>query len=273
MTRFLVVPQWQGSSSTRGMQLVDGAQAIAGDLPRNACTVIDVPLEAGDALDTKVHRLSAIVRAGELTTAALHDGPDDTAVIIGGDCGVSLPGIAHALERHPDLAVVWFDAHGDLHTPESSQSNAFGGMALRAALGEGQAPLALTPALSPDRVILVGARDLDIAESDYLATTGIRTLFPEDLIDVGVIAAAVAATGATAVYVHVDLDVLDPSRIRGVMAPTPFGIDPGQLTAAIARLRETVSLAGATIAGFAPASPAAAVDDLGVILRIVGALA
>ena len=47
MTRFLVVPQWQGSPSARAMQLIDGANAIAGDLPRSATTVLDVPMEAG----------------------------------------------------------------------------------------------------------------------------------------------------------------------------------------------------------------------------------
>ncbi|MCR2828112.1 arginase family protein, partial [Microbacterium sp. zg.Y909] len=60
MTRFIVVPQWQGSPSARAMLLVDGAEAIEGDLPRAACTRVDVPLEAGESLDTGVHRLSAL---------------------------------------------------------------------------------------------------------------------------------------------------------------------------------------------------------------------
>ena len=273
MSRFLVVPQWQGSASTRGMQLVEGAQAIAGDLPKSACTVIEVPLAAGDALGTKVNRLSAVLHARDLVAAALTEIPDDRVVIIGGDCGVSVAGVARALQEHPDLAVVWFDAHGDLHTPDSSQSGAFGGMALRAVLGEGEPAIAASPGITPGRVVLVGARDLDVAEADYLATNEIVTLFAEDLVDPTALATAVAATGASAVYVHIDLDVLDPANITGVMAPTPFGVSPAQLTEAIAELRACVPLVGATIAGFAPASAAAAVDDLGVILRVVGALA
>ena len=55
--------------------------------------------------------------------------------------------------------------------------------------------------------------------------------------------------------------------------PIPFGARVAELTAAITRLRARTPLVGASIAGFAPASPAAAVDDLGAILRIVGALA
>lgn len=273
VTRFLVVPQWQGSASTRGMQLIDGALAIAGDLPKSTCTVIDVPVAAGDALATKVNRLSAVLHARDLTGAALAEIDADHVVIIGGDCGVSVAGISRALELHPDLAVVWFDAHGDLHTPESSISGAFGGMALRAVIGDGEQTIALSPGVAPDRVVLVGARDLDVAEADYLATNAITPLFAEDLVDPTALAKAVVATGASAVYVHVDLDVLDPADITGVMAPTPFGIAPAQLTAAIAELRRALPLAGATIAGFAPASASAAVDDLGVILRVVGALA
>ncbi len=59
MARFIVAPQWQGSSSSRAMQLIDGAEAIAGDLPRGSTTVLDAPTEAGDAQGTRVHRLSA----------------------------------------------------------------------------------------------------------------------------------------------------------------------------------------------------------------------
>ncbi|MGN6126684.1 MAG: arginase family protein, partial [Humibacter sp.] len=58
--RFLIVPQWQGSSSSRAMQLIDGATAIAGDLPASATTFVDVPMEAGESLGTGVHRLSSI---------------------------------------------------------------------------------------------------------------------------------------------------------------------------------------------------------------------
>ncbi len=49
MARFIVAAQWQGSSSSRAMQLIDGAEAIAGDLPRASTTVLEVPAEAGDA--------------------------------------------------------------------------------------------------------------------------------------------------------------------------------------------------------------------------------
>ena len=67
--------------------------------------------------------------------------------------------------------------------------------------------------------------------------------------------------------------MLDPAVITGVALPVPFGLSLEQLVAAIVAVRARVPLVGASIAGFAPASAGAAVDDLGTILRVVGALA
>jgi arginase len=69
------------------------------------------------------------------------------------------------------------------------------------------------------------------------------------------------------------VDVLDPAEFSGVSSPAPFGLSPSALSTAIRRLREELPLAGATIAGFAPRSPVDAVDDLGALLRLVGAVA
>lgn len=270
MTRFLVVPQWQGSPAARAMLLVDGAEAIAGDLPRAACTRIDVPVEAGDSLETGIRRFSALTRVRDLVLDALDDTGDPT-LIVGGDCGVAVPGISHAASRHPNLAVLWFDAHADLHTPDSSPSGAFGGMALRAALGDG--PLAATSPATAVRTVLAGAREFDAAEAETADAIGLRLLTAADVEDADAVAAAVAATGASSVYVHVDLDVLDPAAMTGVGLPVPFGVQPAHLTAAIAAVRARLPLVGSSLSGFTPATPVAAVDDMGTILRIVGALA
>ncbi|MDD7930383.1 arginase family protein [Microbacterium thalli] len=280
MTRFIVVPQWQGSPSARSMTLIDGAEAIAGDLPRSATVRVDVPVEAGEALDTGIRRFSSLQRTRDLIADALAGSAEPSApaaaqtsptVVIGGDCGVAVPAVAHAASAHPDLAVVWFDAHADLHTPASSPSGAFAGMALQAVFGRG--PLTTDAAVSADRVILAGAREFDDAEAELIDTVDLRTVSVDDLADPAALADAVAATGAGSVYVHVDLDVLDPAAITGVGAPVPFGLDVPALTAAIGALRERIPLVGASISGFAPAHPDAAVDDMGSVLRIIGAVA
>jgi arginase len=269
MTRFVVVPQWQGSPAARAMLLVDGAEAIAGDLPRASCVRVEVPIEAGESLDTGIRRLTSLRRVQERLREAL-DATDDVALVVGGDCGVAPHAIAHAASRHPDLAVVWFDAHADSHSPASSPSGAFAGMALRAVWDDGPLGDAVVP---PERVVLAGARELDPAERDLLKSSPVTELSVPALEDPGAVADAVEATGASAVYVHVDLDVLDPAVLSGVSEALPFGLALDQLTGAIRELRSRIPLAGASITGFAPSTPAAAVDDLGTILRIVGALA
>jgi len=268
MTRFLIVPQWQGSPSARAMLLVDGAAAIAGDLPRRDTTVLDVPLEAGDSLGTGVRRLSALLRTREQVVDEMRT-LSEPVVVIGGDCSVTV--FALAAVDTDDLAVVWCDAHADLHDPSTSPSGAFSGMALRAVLGEGEPPLALSPGLSAERVIVLGARGVDDGEAPLLS--GLTRLSPADLEDQGSVAAAVRRTGASRVWLHLDVDVLDPAELEGVSEAVPFGVTTSSLVAAVRRLREDVPLAGATIAGFAPRSPADAVLDLGSILRLIGAVA
>lgn len=266
---FVVVAQWQGSGSSRAMRLVDGADAIRGDLPSASTRVIDVPLEAGDAQGSAVHRLSSIALVRDRLAAAL--GEITGAVItVGGDCGVELA----ALERvaSDDVAVIWLDAHPDLNTPESSPSGAFTGMVLRTLLGDGPEQLVPRVPLVPSRVILAGARAFDPGEDDYIAEHGVRVIAANELSGESLVA-AVEATGAASVYVHIDLDVLDPEDIVGLGYPEPFGVRSSDLVHALKGVFARFPMAGAGITEFAPSSPQAAVDDLPTILRLVGVLA
>jgi arginase len=255
------------------MQLIDGAHAIAGDLPRSATTVLDVPMEAGESLGTGIHRLSTLQRTRDLVEAAL-DGQTEAVLTIGGDCGVALAPITHAVGRAPGLAIVWIDAHPDFNTPDSSPSGAFSGMVLRAVLGDGDAGFSIPRGtIDPGRIIVAGARSFDDAELEAVESLGIKTLSVDELRDPEALAAAVRATGADAVFIHVDVDALDPAELAGNARPEPFGATVAELTAAIGRLRADVALVGSSLAGYSPASLSAAQDDLGAILRIIGALA
>ena len=91
MSRFVVVPQWQGSGSSRAMQLVDGAAAIAGGLPRASCTPLEVPLEAGESLGSGVRRLSSLVHVREALERELADGSEPTSRRLAACC-IGTPG-------------------------------------------------------------------------------------------------------------------------------------------------------------------------------------
>jgi arginase len=189
------------------------------------------------------------------------DGP---AVTIGGDCAVSSAAITHAA-RGGDIAVVWFDAHPDLNSPDSSPSGAFAGMVLRALVDDGVVPA--------ERVLLAGARSWDPGEEAFVADTGMRAFAVDDLGDPAGLVTAVEESGAASVYIHIDLDVLDPAEFDGLLDPEPFGLPVAGLVGAIKALTARFPLAGATLASYGPASEQGRIDDAPTLLRIVGALA
>lgn len=274
---FLVMPEWQGSPSSRAMRLAEGAALLREDLPASARREVPVPLEAGDAMGTPVARLSSLIRARDAARELLAGSPGGAPVTLGGDCASSLPGIEAAVrETGADgLAVLWFDAHPDLQHPSTSPSGAASGMTLRHALGDGAPDLISEHPAAGGNVALVGARAFDDEELVEVERRGIVRL-AHDLADPEALAESVArhlaGLGARRVYVHVDLDVLDPSEFSAVHAAEPFGLSVAQLTAAIRAAVATVPLAGAAICEFAPADAAAAADDLPTVLRILAAL-
>lgn len=261
MAAFVVVPQWQGSPSSRAMRLADGAAAIRDDLPKAATHEVPVPLEAGDEQGTGIARFGSLQLIRERLGDVLGE-LTEPAVVIGGDCAVSAAAVAHV--AGDDLALVWFDAHPDLNTPASSPSGAFAGMVLASLVQDGTVDAA--------RVIVAGAREWDAAEEDFAAEKGIASVDAPAIADAEGLADLVAATGATRVYIHIDLDVLDPSEFDGLLEPIPFGVPASDLVASVRALAARFELAGATIASFAPESADRAVEDAPTILRLIGAL-
>ena len=252
------------------MRLVDGATAIAGDLPSASTTFIDVPLEAGDSQGTGVNRLSSIALVRDRVAEALAHAVDPV-ITIGGDCGVSLGAIG-ALSHRDDVAVVWLDAQPDLNTDESSPSGAFSGMVLRTLLGDGPTALVPSARLLPGNVVLAGVRSFDPGEDDYVSSQAIGVVSAAEF-SAEALVAAIGATGATSVYIHIDLDVLDQGEIDGLLNVEPFGVATSALIESLKSVLEKFTLAGASITSFAPTTPAAAVEDLPTILRIIGVLA
>jgi arginase len=247
------VPQWQGSGAAQARLLARGADLLAGVVPGARVLPVRVPDAAGTERDG-VRALDVLTAVAAEARAALAQA-GGTTITVGGDCGVELEPVSAALARHGDgLAVVWFDAHGDLNTPESSPSGAFHGMVLRTLLGQGPAELVPERPLRPGQVVLAGARALDEAEQTYIARTGLGLVTVAELLaDPGRLAESVAATGATSVYVHIDLDVLDPDAFGSLGYPEPGGLSPHALRAAVRALTDRFALAGLGITEYAPA--------------------
>ncbi|MDG4823856.1 arginase family protein [Asanoa sp. WMMD1127] len=261
MPTALCVPQWQGSSAANALSLSAGAHQTAALLPCD--TVVTVPVASGPgefeqgvkALDVLIANLAATRSA--LATIA---GPVFTA---GGECGVDLAPIASARARHgDDLTVLWFDAHPDLFTPRTLPSGSFHGMVLRTLLGDGPAPLVPAAPLRPEQVVIAGLRAGDRSELAYLAGSAIRAHGVADLER--------AVDGLSGpVYVHVDLDVLDPAAFGSVGYPEPDGVAPDRLAALRSGLDNVV---GAAITEHAPPTDTPDPAEAAIIRSLAAAL-
>ncbi|MER5883694.1 arginase family protein [Streptomyces sp. NPDC001941] len=269
----LVIPQWQGSAARDPQRLAEGAHRLGALLPAGRRTVVEVDPRPGQDKDG-VRHLDVLARSLEATRTALARSGGDALLSVGGDCGIELAPVAHAVARHgDDVAVVWFDAHADLNTPETSPSGGFHGMVLRTLLGQGPPQLVPTPEerLSTRQVVLAGARALDPAEQDFIESEHIRALPVQALREPGRLVSAVTSTGATHVYIHLDLDVLDPEHFPSLSCPEPQGLHPDQLRAALAALTERFTFAGMGITEHAPAAGTTSGDH--VVQQILAGMA
>ncbi len=152
-------------------------------------------------------------------------------LVLGGDHSVAIGSIGGLASLHGPGAVLWFDAHGDLNTPETTPSGNVHGMPLAAALGRaGEAfqsehwPL---PSVDPSRVALIGIRSLDPGEREVVKETGIAVYTIADIdrrgVEPVVAEALERVSGAPFVHVSVDLDVVDPDVAPGVGSPVRGG--------------------------------------------------
>ncbi|WP_291413037.1 arginase family protein [Actinophytocola sp.] len=255
------MPQWQGSGSSGAPRLVAGARRTAELIPADARVTVPV-LDADGEMKAGVRALDVLLENLRLTHEALA-GIDDVVITAGGDCGVDLAPIAAARKRHGDrLTVLWIDAHPDVYTPQTLPSGSFHGMVLRTLLGDGAAPLVPERPLAPEQVILAGLRTGDATEYEYIERAGLRTRGVEDLDRV--------LDGLTGpVYVHIDLDVLDPSEFGSTCYPVPDGVPSQRLVDLVSRLDNVV---GAAITEHAPSGGPGEVGESEVIRRLGAAL-
>lgn len=176
-------------------------------------------------------------------------------VVLSGNCGMAV-GTVSALGAE-STGVLWFDAHGDLNTPETSPTGFFDGMGYAMLLGHGWQQMAATvPGFTPlpaDQAALLAARDLDPGEHELVTRSGLLSLPPDRLRGAdGRAALAALARRVDRLYVHVDLDALDPEVIRANYLPTPDGLEPDEILTAAAAALAHAPLAAVGIACFDP---------------------
>ena len=183
-----------------------------------------------------------LLEAGGQVDDALSGG--NVPLLLAGDCSPCMTTLPAALRYRPEARVLWLDAHGDFNAPSTTPSGFLGGMCLGGACGQWDTGLA--EPIPPERVVLAGVRDLDTAERELLERS------PVTVIGASAIETLVAVKNAldsAPVYIHLDLDVLDPESFPAQF-PAPGGLGPDKLFDLLESVSEDCELVGLEITAF-----------------------
>ncbi len=183
-------------------------------------------------------------------------------LVLSGNCNGSwgtLAGLSAAVQEN--FGVIWFDAHGDFNTPETTLSGYLDGMALAGAAGlcwrRLLAGVSGFRAVLPENIIHVGGRDFDPGEAELLLESGAARVRPEEIERPGVREALDPYLNAlsgrvSSLYLHLDLDVLDPETTPANHFRAPGGLTPDQVIEAVEAIKERFTIAACGVASYDP---------------------
>ena len=173
-------------------------------------------------------------------------------LVLGGDHSIAMGTIAglakYHHERKEKIGLVWFDAHADCNTAETSPSGNIHGMPLAAVLGLGAPSLVNLAGFSPmvdgAKAALVGIRDVDVAERANIKAGGVGSFTMRDIDERGmraVMEEAIrrATSGTVGIHVSFDADGMDPDYAPGVGTPSPGGLSYREAHLAMEMLADT----------------------------------
>ncbi len=211
-----------------------------GQIPSGTEVNADLPEAAPQVRMGALYRRLADVVAGE-----------GDPRVFAGDC-VAVIGVLAGLQRRGiDPMLLWFDAHGDFNTWETTASGFLGGMPLAMLTGRGEQTIVQAVGQAPlpeDRVVLVGARDLDPGEEEAVAASAMRVAEVEEVVSLDL---------PGPLYVHLDVDVVDPADLPAVNYPAPGGPSLAATRAAMEYLAATGRVVAFSVSSWNPAYPEA----------------
>ena len=194
---------------------------------------------------------------GKVVREALTD--DSFPFILGGNCNTCLGTLAGFDKPKP--GIIWFDAHGDFNTPDTTPSGFFDGMGLAIATGQCfKDIMTIVENMSPIQescTLHIGARDLDPEEQALLKSTDVLVVDNNTLKEKGIQDALLPMltelrSKIQEIYLHIDIDVLDPSVAPGVDFPTPEGLRLDEMEEALKIIGENLQIKAAALTAYNP---------------------
>lgn len=259
---------WRGEGIDKGPQALRNA-GLAERLRKVACVVKDLgdihadlpPYDDSNPRLLNPQQVIALCRVlASRVERMCRDGY--FPLILGGEDSV-LMGIIEGLKRglKKRVGLIYFDAHGDFNTPETTPSGLIGGMNVAVVAGRGPEILAkmfgYAPQLPEENIVLFGVRDLDPPEKIALEDSRLHVYSRAKIRELGAEAAMKDAlerleAACDQFYIHVDLDVLDESAMKAQILPVPDGLSLSEFTSAIRMVAATGKLQGLAIMVFNP---------------------
>lgn len=177
---------------------------------------------------------------------------DRVPILLSSECSIAISTLPMLVRRHPEARVLWLDAHADFHTPDTTRSGYLGGMCLAGACGLWDTGFGA--GVDPPRVLMHGVRDVEGGERVALDRGGVHLVDDPALLD------------GFEVFVHLDLDVLDPSTFPAQF-PVQGGLLPGELRAFLAEACAACTILGAEITSAVPGQGELVADAIAPLLE------
>jgi arginase len=216
----------------RAMRVAGLRQRVAGlgyEVRDRGDLRMDCPTEPPPA-GVKLRYLDEIKAACELLAAEVRGalGAGELPIVLGGDHSIaigSVSGVASFYRaRNEPVGLIWFDAHADMNTPETTPSGNIHGMPLAVLLGYGAPELTgiegFSPKLDPRFCAHIGARDVDPGERELIRRLGLRFFTMREIDERGMSACVdealhIASRAPAGYHVTLDVDALDPGDAPG----------------------------------------------------------
>ena len=218
---------------------------------------IYVPNAAKLEVHPKLRNLGAVVEActklaEQVGTAVEHK---KFPLVLGGDHSIAIGTLAGLAQHYKNLGVIWYDAHADMNTAETSPSGNIHGMPLAVAMGLGHEKLTHIggeqPKIDPKNLVIIGARSVDEGERELIKEKGIKVYSMHEIDRLGMAAvmedalAYLRSREIDGLHLSLDLDGLDPMYTPGVGTPVPGGITYRESHLAMEMLQESNLLTSA----------------------------
>lgn len=223
-----------GASAIRYAGLNDQLRHLGYEVHDVGNIVVPQP-ESQPIGNTSLKYLEAILKVSEeladTVTSALV--AQELPLVLGGDHSIALGSITGITRVYKDISVVWIDAHADFNTEETTPSGNIHGMILAALAGIGNSHLTniggWAPKLDPQKIILVGVRELDPGERELLRSHHVHVYTMSDIDQRGISnvmqeTLSLAGKASNGIHLSLDLDALDPVHAPGVGTPVRGGL-------------------------------------------------